>query len=512
MRGEAPAGVVYLVGGGPGDPGLLTLRAAEVLSRADVVVYDALVTPAVLERSAPGAERIFVGKRAGRASASQASINELLVELAGRHRAVVRLKGGDPFVFGRGGEEALALAERRIRFEVVPGVSAGIAAPAYAGIPVTHRGAASSVTFVTGHEDPRKPESALDWGSLAREAGTLVLYMGASRMEVNFRRLIDAGRSPATPAAVIQRGTQPRQRTVVGTLETLPELAAEAEIGTPALVVVGEVVSLRNQLGWFDRRPLSGRRVVVTRARAQASELTDALEALGAEVLQFPTIRITDPGDPAPLLNAAAEVDRYHWVVFTSVNGVARFWDALRASGLDTRALAGVRVCAIGPATGDALRAHGVVPDLVPERYVAESVLEALLERGVSGQRILLPRAEASRGVLPEGLRAAGAEVSDVAAYRTLIDGAGAGRLRKDLDEGHISLITFTASSTVRGFVEMVGSDAGEALVASIGPITSQTAREAGMPVHLEATEFTIPGLVQAILEWFQQVDQGKQR
>ncbi|MDQ3414311.1 MAG: uroporphyrinogen-III C-methyltransferase [Verrucomicrobiota bacterium] len=502
MATKTEPGRCYLVGAGPGDLGLVTLRARQLIERADVVVYDYLCNPEMLQWAPESAELIYVGKKAGAHTLKQNEINALLVEKA-RSKQVVRLKGGDPFLFGRGGEEAQALGAAAIPFEVVPGVTSAIAAPAYAGIPVTHRGIASSVTFATGHEDPQKPESALDWGSLARVSGTLVLYMGVGRMEANFQRLIDAGRPPETPAAVIQSGTRPRQRTVVGTLATLPCLAVEAKIGTPALVVVGEVVSLRKQLAWFDRRPLFGRRVVVTRARAQASDFSGALEALGAEVIQFPAIRITDPGDPTPLLKAAAAAERYQWVVFTSVNGVTRFWDALHSAGRDTRALGGVRVCAIGPATGDALRARGVVPELVPERYVAESVLEALLERGVSGERILLPRAEVSRDVLPDGLRAAGAEVSDVAAYRTVVDGEGAGRLREELNAGRIDLITFTASSTVSAFVERVGTGIGTAKVASIGPITSRAARDAGIPVHLEAAEFSIPGLVRVIGEWF---------
>ena len=499
MSAAGESGVVYLVGAGPGDPGLLTVRAADLLERADAVVYDALVTPAVLERSASHAERVFVGKRAGQPSASQSSINEILVDLALRHRIVVRLKGGDPFVFGRGGEEAIALEERRVRFEVVPGITAGIAVPAYAGIPVTHRGIASSVTLATGHEDPTKPESHLEWEGLARESGTLVLYMGVGRMEANFRRLIDAGRAPSTPAAIIEQGTRAGQRTVVGTLASLPGLASESGIEAPALVVVGDVVTLRDRLGWFERRPLFGKRVVVTRARAQASDLSEALEGLGAEVLQFPTIRITVPADAEPLRRAVRCVEEYDWLVFTSVNGVGHFWEALSDAGRDTRALGATRVCAIGPATAEALRTRGVAPDLVPDRYVAEAVVDALVRDGVEGRRVLLARADIARDVLPQGLRAAGAEVDDVVAYRTVVDGDGSDQLRGELGRGGVDLVTFTASSTVRSFVDYVGRELGGAKVASIGPITSQTARDLGLPVHVEADEFTIDGLVRAI-------------
>jgi uroporphyrinogen III methyltransferase / synthase len=492
-------GTVYLVGAGPGDPGLLTLRAAELMERADVLVYDALVSPAIMER-APHAQRVYVGKRGGEHHRTQEQINAILVDLAGKHRTVVRLKGGDPFVFGRGGEEALVLAQAGIPFEVVPGVTAGIAAPAYAGIPVTQRGMAASVAFVTGHEDPTKPDTDVDWAHLARGVGTVVFYMGVGKMADNFRRLIEHGRAPDTPAAAIEWGTYPRQRTVTGTLETLPAIAKEAGIGAPSLIVVGEVVSLRDPLGWWDRRPLSGRRIVVTRARAQASEFAAALEALGAEVVQFPVIRIAPAADPEPLRRAAAQAGSFDWIVFTSANGVERFWYALSEQKCDARTLGGVRVCAIGPATAAELERRGVVPDLVPDEFVAESAVRALLAAApVHGARILLPRAEVARSVLPDSLRSAGAEVVEVVAYTTEQDGSGAERVRAMLDRGEIDAVTFTASSTVRNFVELVGAEIGRAKVASIGPVTSATARELGLPVDVEAAEFTTPGLVQAL-------------
>jgi uroporphyrinogen III methyltransferase/synthase len=494
------SGTVYLVGAGPGDPGLLTVRAAELLARADVVVYDALVSPEALERAAR-AERIFAGKRGGQAQPMpQPEINRLLVELAARHEVVVRLKGGDPFVFGRGGEEALALVEAGVPFEVVPGVTAGVAAPAYAGIPVTHRGLSASVTLVTGHEDPAKLETELDWGALARGSGTLVFYMSVGRMTENFARLVEGGRSPDTPAAAVEWGTYPRQRTVAGTLATLPELAREAGIGAPSIVVVGEVVSLRGRLGWFDRRPLSGRRIVVTRARAQASELAARLVELGAEVVQLPTIRIEAPEDPMPLWRAVDEVAGFDWVVFTSANGVQRFFAVLEETGRDARALATAALCAIGPATAAELAKHGLKADLVPPEFVAEAALEALAAATeLEGKRILLPRADIARSVLPDGLRERGAEVVEVAAYRTVRDGAGAEEVRRRLAAGEIDLVTFTAGSTVRSFAELVGTDVGGARVASIGPVTSAAARELGLRVDVEADEYTIPGLVRAI-------------
>ncbi|HST58550.1 MAG TPA: uroporphyrinogen-III C-methyltransferase [Longimicrobium sp.] len=496
-------GTVYLVGAGPGDPGLLTLRAAELMERADVLVYDALVSPAIMER-APHAERVYVGKRGGEHHRTQDQINAILVELAAKHRTVVRLKGGDPFVFGRGGEEALVLAQAGIPFEVVPGVTAGIAAPAYAGIPVTQRGMAASVAFVTGHEDPTKPDTDVDWEHLARGVGTVVFYMGVGKMAENFRRLIAHGRAPDTPAAAIQWGTYPRQRTVTGTLETLPAIAREAGIGAPSLIVVGEVVSLREPLGWWDRRPLSGRRIVVTRARAQASDLSQALETLGAEVIQFPTIRIAPPADGAPLRAAAAEAGSFDWIVFTSANGVEHFWNALVEQGGDARALGGVRVCAIGPSTAAELARRGIVPDVVPDEFVGEAALQALdAADELRGRRILLPRAEIARAVLPDGLRARGAEVVEVVAYTTVQDGTDAGRVRGLIDRGDVDAVTFTASSTVRNFVDLVGAEVGGAKVASIGPVTSGTARELGLAVDLEAAEYTIPGLVRALQDFY---------
>jgi uroporphyrinogen III methyltransferase/synthase len=492
-------GTVYLVGAGPGDPGLLTLRAAELLARADVLVYDALVSPAIVERAAR-AERVYVGKRGGEHTRTQDEINRLLVELAGRFHTVVRLKGGDPFVFGRGGEEALVLREAGVPFEVVPGITSGVAGPAYAGIPVTHRGVAASVALVTGHEDPTKDDTDLDWAHLARGVGTLVFYMGVGKMADNFRRLIEGGRSPDTPAAAVEWGTYPRQRTVAGTLATLPALVREAGIGAPSVVVVGEVVALREQLAWYDRRPLSGRRIVVTRARAQASGFAAELEALGAEVIQFPTIRIEAAPDADALRAAASQVGGFDWVVFTSTNGVEHFWSALMEAGLDSRALAGVRVCALGPATAAELASRGIRADLVPDEYVAEATVEALAAAAdLQGARILLPRAEVARAVLPDSLRERGAEVVEVAAYRTVQDGAGADEVRRRIAAGEVDLVTFTASSAVRSFADLVGTDTRGASIASIGPITSGTLRELGMRVDVEAAEYTIPGLLAAI-------------
>lgn len=493
-------GKVYLIGAGPGDPKLLTLRGAELLAAAEFVVYDALVHPAILEHAPASAERQFVGKRGGEPSVSQDAITGLLVELAGRFDVVVRLKGGDPFVFGRGGEEAEALAAAGIAFEVVPGVTAGVAAPAYAGIPVTHRGLASSVTFVTGHEDPTKERSDLDWTHLAQVGGTIVFYMGVRRMAENLGRLMSAGLPADTPAALIEWGTYPRQRTLTATVATLAGEAERAGFGAPALVVVGDVISLRDRLAWIETRPLFGTRVLVTRARAQASGFASRLEALGAEVIQFPTIRITAPTDPEPLRSAVARVEEYDWVVFTSVNGVERFWTAMRQAGRDARSLGGVHVCAIGPATAAALEMEGVRADVVPDEFVSEAVVEALAaEVELAGARILLPRAEVAREALPVLLRERGAAVDEVAAYRTVPDSREAAELSARLTAGEIDVLTFTSSSTVKNFVDAVGTAIGSARVASIGPITSATARELGLEVAIEAKEYTITGLVDAL-------------
>ncbi|HET7459984.1 MAG TPA: uroporphyrinogen-III C-methyltransferase [Longimicrobium sp.] len=494
------SGTVYLVGAGPGDPGLLTVRAAELLARADVLVYDALVSPAILDHAAK-AERIYAGKRGGtRNVMSQEEISRLLVDLAANHDTVVRLKGGDPFVFGRGGEEALELARAGVAFEVVPGVTAGVAAPAYAGIPVTHRGVSTGVTLVTGHEDPEKPETGIDWNALARTGGTLVFYMSVGRMEENFARLMEAGRPPDTPAAAIEWGTYPRQRTVTGTLSSLPALAREAAIGAPSIVLVGEVVALRGELAWWDRRPLSGRRIVVTRARAQASTFAARLETLGAEVVQLPAIRVEAPEDPRPLRDAVECVDSFDWIVLTSANGVERFFAALRESGRDARALASAKVCAIGPATAAELEKQGIRADLVPPEFMAERAVEALAAAtDLAGARVLVPAAEAARPVLAEGLRALGAEVTAVVAYRTVQDGAGADEVRRRIEAGEIDLLTFTAGSTAKHFAALVGTDVGAAKVASIGPVTSQALRELGIEVDVEAEEATIDGLLRAI-------------
>jgi uroporphyrinogen III methyltransferase / synthase len=464
----------------------------------------------LLEHARPGAELIYVGKRPGEPSMPQKEINALLVDLGRAGKTVVRLKGGDPYVFGRGGEEALALLEAGLPFEAVPGVTSGVAAPAYAGIPVTHRGVSASVAFVTGHEDPAKGKADVDWSTLANGADTLVLYMGVGRLREISSELISAGRSPSTPVAVIRWGTVPEQRTVTGTLQDIADRVAGANLRPPAIAVVGDVVSLREAgLDWYERRPLFGRRVVVTRARAQTGELSVELERLGAEVLEFPTIEIRPPEDFGPLDEAIRDLDTFSWLIFTSVNGVEAFVERLAHQGLDLRAVPrDARVAAIGPATARRIREIGLRVDVVPREFRAEALLEVVTGDPLAGRRVLIPRAKMAREVLPERLREAGAEVVVPPAYESVPSSEGKVELVKRLEAGRIDCVTFTASSTVENFVLAFGVQEAARLlsgarVACIGPITAEAARERGIRVDAEAREYTIPGLIAAVLDLF---------
>jgi uroporphyrinogen III methyltransferase / synthase len=481
-------GIVYLVGAGPGDPGLMTKRSLELIASADAILYDRLIPPGALDGARGDAELVYVGKEPGRPAMEQAEIDRLLVELGSQGKTVVRLKGGDPFVFGRGGEEAAALADAGVRFEVVPGVTAGVAAPAYAGIPVTHRDAASAVAFVTGHEDPEKPESALDWEALARFPGTLVMYMGVKNLPLIAERLTAAGRPADEPAAVVARGTLPGQETVIGTLGDIAQRVEAANVKPPAITVVGPVAALHDTLGWLERRPLQGKVVAVTRARAQASGLATRLSALGAEVLETPSIRIEPRQVELPRL------DDFALACFTSTNGVRIFFDALEA---DARQLAGLTVAAIGPGTAAALEHHGVRPDVVPDRSVAEALVLALRAVPVEGKRVLVARAAEARDVLPDALSDRGAEVEVLALYDTVVEPLADEALEQ---LRHADYVTFTSSSTVRYFLEGGGRVPERARVVSIGPVTSETAREHGLTVHVEAERHDIDGLVEALV------------
>jgi uroporphyrinogen III methyltransferase / synthase len=483
------SGSVALVGAGPGDPGLLTARALELITQADAILFDRLIPAGALDGARADAELVYVGKEPGRSAMKQQEINARLIELGRAGKRVVRLKGGDPFVFGRGAEEAAALREAGVRYEIVPGVTAGLAAPAYAGIPVTHRDAASAVALVTGHEDPDKEESALDWDALARFPGTLVLYMGVGRLATISRALIAAGRPADEPAAVVERGTLPGQRAVLATLSTIADRAAEQGVKPPAVTVVGPVAAQRERLAWLEDRPLHGRTVAVTRARAQASELAARLRALGAGVVEAPAIRIE------PLAAAVPDLAGYDLVCLTSPNGVRLLFERLDG---DARAFAGKTVAAIGPGTARALRERGIEPDIVPERSVAESLLEALAD--VPATRALVARAAEARDVLPDGLRERGFEVDVVALYETVAEPLDEATIRAARDA---DWITFTSSSTVRYFLEAAGPDALRVRprVVSIGPVTSDTLRENGVVADIEAAEHDIDGVIRAIVE-----------
>ena len=509
MAGKPRIGRVYLVGAGPGDPKLLTLRGKECLELADVVFYDYLANPVLLSHAPLRAERIYVGRRGRGQYQPQETTNRMLIERATQGQVVVRLKGGDPFVFGRGGEEAEALAAAGVYFEVVPGVTAAVAAPAYAGIPVTHRTMASTVTFVTGHEDPDKLTTALEWPRLASSHGTLVFLMGMKNLPSIVSNLIAEGRPATTPVALIRWGTKAAQRTVVGTLADIVEQSRQAKLEPPTVVVVGEVVRLREQLNWFERRPLFGKRVLMTRAKEQAGELAGLLAAAGAEPIEGATIRIVEPNDWAPVDRAIDALGQYDWVIFTSVNGVAHFMKRLQKCGHDARSFAGRRICCIGPRTAEELAAYGLKADVVPAEYQAEGVLATLAESDLSRARVLIPRAEVARELLPEELRSRGAVVDVVPVYRTEVPRDSVESWKQLLVDQEIECVTFTSSSTVRNFIELVGGEAQARVlvqsvaVACIGPITAQTAREAGLSVAVMPNENTIPALVEAMAGYF---------
>jgi uroporphyrinogen III methyltransferase/synthase len=497
-------GKVYLIGAGPGDPALLTLKGKAVLERADCIVYDYLANAALLRFTRPEAERICVGKHGTGHRLSQDEINTLMVRKAREGLLVARLKGGDPYVFGRGGEETQELVKAGIPFEVVPGVSAGYAVPAYAGIPVTHRDLASSVSFVTAHEDPAK-EVTLDWSQIARTKGTLVLFMGVTRLRETLQELIQRGRDAATPAAVIRWGTLPNQQVASG---TLGDLAARAEgFRPPAVIVVGDVVTLRDQLNWFERLPLFGKRIAVTRARDQAGILREALEALGAEVIEIPTIEIRDPASWEPLDDAIRRLEQFQYLLVTSANGVRRFLARLQACGRDVRDLKGLTIGAIGPATAAEFAKTGVRVDFVPKEYRAEGLLASLAQHELRGKAFLIPRAKVARDLVPRVLEEHGARVEVVEAYETVTPEFPAGEVERLLTPPP-DVITFTSSSTAANFARLLADRTLSevlrgAAIASIGPVTSDTVRKLGLEITVEAKESTIPGLVKAIQDYF---------
>lgn len=495
-------GKVYLIGAGPGDPGLLTLRGRDCLAEADVVVYDRLADPRILAWVRPEAERIYVGKASSKHTMKQEDICQLLVDLAAEGKTVARLKGGDSFVFGRGGEEALLLRENGLPFEFVPGITSAISVPEYAGIPVTHRKVAASFAVITGHEDPSREKSGINWAGLANGVDTLVFLMGVENLENISRNLIENGRPADTPAALIRWGTHPEQRTLITTLGKAYEDVVRTGMRPPAIFIVGEVVKLRDELSWFETKPLFGKTFVVTRARAQASKLTGQLEAEGAKVIEVPAIRIVEPDDFAPLDNAQKNLDSYDWVVFTSANGVDGFFRRLRLNGKDARALAGCKIAAIGSATEKTLSRYGLAADLVPPSYKAEDLTDALLPQLTKDSKVLLARAAVARNVLPDALRANGVAVDVVPVYKTVSDCENKDQLKESLKNGEVDCVTFTSSSTVTNLMEALDGEK-ELLkgvtLATIGPITADTLKKAGFSTDVEAEEYTIEGLMDAL-------------
>lgn len=507
---KSKPGKVYLIGAGPGDPGLLTVKAKECIEKADVLIYDYLANKTFLDYAGEKTEIIYVGKKGGNHTMGQEDINALLVEKALDGNDVVRLKGGDPFIFGRGGEEAQELVKAGVDFEIVPGVTSAIAVPAYAGIPLTHRDHTATVAFVTGHEDPNKEESGIAWDKISTGIGTIVFLMGIGNLAKIVENLINHGRPSDTPVAIIHRGTMAGQKTVSGNLSTIVDTAKKEGIKPPGIIVVGGVVGLRDELNWLEHKPLFGRRIVVTRAREQASRFLSELSELGAECVEFPTIEIMPPQSWEGVDRGIQDIEKYQWLLFTSVNGVKYFFNRLKDLGKDVRALKDIKVGAIGPKTAEAVQDKGIVPDLVPDEYRAEAVVEAFKAKNAEGLKILLPRAAEAREILPEELNKMGAQVDVVEAYRTVMPETGAVRVREMLRSGEIDMVTFTSSSTVTNFVQMVSQEGGQYLdwmekvfVAAIGPITADTAKDKGFEISVMPENYTIDALTESIVDFF---------
>lgn len=511
-RSFAP-GKVYLIGAGPGDPRLITVKGKDLLEKAEVVIYDYLASEKLLKHVPPGAELIYAGKKGGvKHTHTQAEINRMLVDNALAGKTVVRLKGGDPFIFGRGGEEIEVLVDAGIPFEVVPGVTSATAAATYAGVPITHRRYTSTVAFVTGHEDPTKPGSNIAWDKLATGVGTLVFFMGIKNLERITARLLEHGRDPNTPVLVVRWASTPEQSSVTGTLADIAGVVKEAGIMPPALVVVGDVVKLREKINWFEKKPLFGRRVLITRTREQASDLVARLEDLGAECLEWPTISLAPPENWEDLDQELDRLATHQWLLFTSLNAIRFFFARLFEKGMDARDLKGPRIAVVGATTAKELLAYGVKADLLPEEFTGEGLAASLIAQGVRGQSVLIPRALKAREVLPEQLRAAGARVQVAPVYRNVRPEAKTEELRRELSERQVDVITFTSSSTVTNFLYMLNAVDPEELqrllsgvrIATIGPITARTAEKAGLRVDIQPANYTIPDLVASIRAYFE--------
>ena len=497
----AEKGRVTIIGAGPGDPGLITLRGAQCIREADVIVYDHLVSPEILRHASEKARLIYAGKQGGKHAISQEEINDLLVAEARKGAIVARLKGGDPFIFGRGGEEAEVLKSAGIPFEVIPGVTSAVAVPAYAGIPLTHRSHTASVAFVTGHEDPAKGKSNLDWPKLAG-MGTLVVLMAIKNLSAVAENLIRHGKDAATPAALIRCGTTPDQETLTGTLGDIAQKARERGFAPPSILVVGGVVALRETLNWFETKPLFSRGIVITRPEAQADGFGEMLRLAGARVILFPVIRVAPPENWERLDETLGRLEDYRWIIFTSANGVAFFFQRLRELGRDIRDLKGIRIAAIGPATARAVDVLGIRVDLVPEEFVSEGVVKAFAGEDLRGSRVLLPRAAEGRDIIPEGLASLGAQCDIATTYRTVRSDRAASDLEPLFAAGKVDAITFTSPSTVKNFLGIMGPDfrlPSKVRIACIGPVTAAAARKAGLAVDILQERFTIPGMVEAL-------------
>ncbi len=498
-------GIIYLIGAGPGDPGLFTLKGKMLLEKAEVIVFDRLVSDEILSYAPRAAEFIYVGKESGRHALSQDEINALLVEKAREGKQVVRLKGGDPFLYGRGGEEALYIREQGLQYEVVPGITSAIAVPAYAGIPVTHRDTTSSFAVITGHEKPGKTDSSINWDKISTGIGTLVFLMGVENLAYICSQLIEKGREPATPVALIRWGTLPEQEVLTGTLDNIVQRVKDDDFQPPAVIVVGEVVSLRNKLNWVENKPLWGKKIVVTRSREQASVLVQKIRELGGTPLEFPTIQIVPESDLSPLTDALTQIQDYQWIIFTSVNAVDIFLTQMKLNNMDIRDLHGLKLCAIGPATCKSLEDWGLKVDVMPDEYRAEGVLEALDGMIAEGERILMPRARGAREILPATLRKRGLQVNEINIYSAALAVDKNADIPDDIIKGKVDYLTFTSSSTVTNFLEIMGTENIAKLekqikIACIGPITADKARKFGLIVKIVAEKYTIDGLVQAIL------------
>jgi len=501
-------GKVYLIGAGPGDVKLITLKGLECLKAADVIVYDRLANSRLLSYRKPAAQLIYVGKSPDRHTLTQDEINNVLVEEANKGKLVARLKGGDPFVFGRGGEEAEVLLAAGIPFEIVPGITSAISVPAYAGIPVTHRDYTSTVTIITGNEDPTKEDTNINWPRLGQDPGTLVFLMGVGNLPKIVEQLMKHGKAGETPIALIRWGTRPEQQVVTGTLNNIVEEVNKAGLKSPAIIIVGDVVNLRDKLKWFENKPLFGKRVLVTRSREQASSLSEKIEDLGGEAWEYPAIAIAEPLDPSPLEQAIRNAGDYDWIIFTSVNGVKAFFERMAKLKIDIRKLADVNFCAIGPKTKEAIEEKGIMVQYVPEVFRAEAIVEGLKNTLKPGQKVLLPRADLARPVLIDSLKELDLDVHEVISYRTVKNTAESQELLEKIINKEIHVITFTSSSTVKNFMELLkGKDTAELLrgvtIACIGPITADTAHQMGLKVDITAETYTIEGLVDAMVNYF---------